>query len=143
EKTAGIRIRLMSMEKMLAELRAEPTSTSINVPTHLDRDVSFSFPIDAGVTYATDRYQAILAAMERQMEFAMLERNRADTGEDEEWETICGQPDLFHRRVLNAIEPKANASAQHGNGSWPSHHEFNKALLSQNAIETPLKRAST
>ncbi|KLJ07551.1 hypothetical protein EMPG_16966 [Blastomyces silverae] len=98
EKTAGIGKRLMSMEKMLAELRAESTSTSINAPTHLDRGVSFSFPIDAGVTYATDRYQAILAAVERQREFAMLERNRAETGEDEEWETICDQLDLFHRR---------------------------------------------
>ncbi|PGH01447.1 hypothetical protein GX51_05255 [Blastomyces parvus] len=143
EKTAGIGKRLMSMEKMLAELRAESTLMPISAPTHLARGVSFSFPIDAGITYATDRYQAILTAVERQREFAMLERNRAEAGEDEEWETICDQLDLFHRRVLNAIERKANASAQHGNGSWASHYELNKALLSQNATAAPLKRAST
>ncbi|OJD24491.1 hypothetical protein ACJ73_04149 [Blastomyces percursus] len=109
----------------------------------LDWSASFSFPIDAGVTYATDRYQAILAAVERQREFAMLERNRAETGEDEEWRQFATSLIFSTVGVLNAIERKVNASAQHGNGSWPSHYELNKALLSQNAIAAPLKRAST
>ncbi|OJD13445.1 hypothetical protein AJ78_06099 [Emergomyces pasteurianus Ep9510] len=143
EKTVGIGNRITSMENTIAALRVEVTSTSSRVPTQLDRGASFSFPIDAGIPYATDRYQAILATVERQREFAMLERNRADAGEDEEWETICDQLDLFHRRVLNAIERKANSSVQHRNGYWPSHFELNKALLSRSAINAPLKRVST
>lgn len=131
------------MEKMIAELRTETMPMPSNLPAHLDRGVSFSFPIDTGITYATDRYHAILAAVERQREFAMLERSRAEAGEDEEWEAICDQLDLFHRRVLNAIERKANLSAQQRNGSWPSHFELNKALLSRSTIESSLKRAST
>lgn len=131
------------MEKMIAELRTETMPMPSNLPAHLDRGVSFSFPIDTGITYATDRYHAILAAVERQREFAMLERSRAEAGEDEEWEAICDQLDLFHRRVLNAIERKANLSAQQRNGSWPSHFELNKPLLSRSTLESSLKRAST
>ena len=66
---------------------------------------------------------------------------------EKNWEAICDQLDLFHQRLLNVTERKANASAQHRDSSLPSQIKLNQVLLSPNSVEDPfpkpITRAST
>ncbi|KAK2809123.1 hypothetical protein FQN50_004180 [Emmonsiellopsis sp. PD_5] len=53
--------RLQSMEQLMEEMRAYSISP-VRHPDNLNQ-TSSSFSLDADITYATDLYQAILAAV--------------------------------------------------------------------------------
>ncbi|PGH04108.1 hypothetical protein AJ80_08570 [Polytolypa hystricis UAMH7299] len=133
------RQRTARIERLVQEMHAEAISKPQVYP--LNRTSSIPLALDTYPASSSDRYQAILAAVEKQREFAMLERSKAVGGsEDEEWEGICDQLDLFYRRVLNSIERKANSSLQHGSGGWSSQVELNRALLTNNKVDCPPPR---
>ncbi|EGD94434.1 hypothetical protein TESG_01952 [Trichophyton tonsurans CBS 112818] len=170
ERERSIRMgkRLQSVERMIHEIHAEAMPLTRTYPLQRVRSIpSSGLGISDGSSPDGDRYHIMLEAVERQREYAMLQRALAETGNDREWETICDQLDRFHRRVLNVIERKTNSSAQHGcrseHGSQSENDiELNRTLLNMSrgslmspsnenqayrrrrhaAFETPLERIS-
>ncbi|WEW57638.1 hypothetical protein PRK78_003105 [Emydomyces testavorans] len=136
DKTSQIGETLRSVERMVHEIHAESISHTHLHP--LSRTHSISVSAGQSKAPSHDRYETMLEAVERQRNFAMLERSLAGNADDREWENICDQLDLFHRRVLNAIERKANASAQQGGFTGNSTIQLNRALLSHNLTNSPL-----
>ncbi|EZF36222.1 hypothetical protein H109_08028 [Trichophyton interdigitale MR816] len=170
ERERSIRMgkRLQSVERMIHEIHAEAMPLTRTYPLQRVGSIpSSGLGISDGSSPDSDRYHIMLEAVERQREYAMLQRALAETGNDREWETICDQLDRFHRRVLNVIERKTNSSAQHGcrseHGSQSENDiELNRTLLNMSrgslmspsnenqayrrrrhaAFETPLERIS-
>ncbi|EFE30587.1 uncharacterized protein ARB_02509 [Trichophyton benhamiae CBS 112371] len=170
ERERSIRMgkRLQSVERMIHELHAEAMPLTRTYPLQRVGSIpSSGLGISDGSPADGDRYHIMLEAVERQREYAMLQRALAETGNDQEWETICDQLDRFHRRVLNVIERKTNSTAQHGcrseHGSQSENDiELNRTLLNMSrgslrspanenqsyrrrrhaAFETPLERIS-
>lgn len=127
--------RLQSVERMIHEIHAEAMPLTRTYPFQRVGSIpSSGLGIPDGPSADSDRYHIMLEAVERQREYAMLQRTLAENGNDQEWETICDQLDRFHRRVLNVIERMTNSSAQHGSRSEhrsqsESDIELNRTLL--------------
>lgn len=160
--------RLQGVERMVHELHSEAMPLTRTYPLQRVGSIpSSGLGISDGSSPDGDRYHIMLEAVERQREYALLQRALAETGNDQEWETICDQLDRFHRRVLNVIERKMNSSAQHScrseYGSQSENDiELNRTLLNMSrgslmspsnenqayrrrrraAFETPLERIS-
>ncbi|KAI1974544.1 hypothetical protein LOZ53_002744 [Ophidiomyces ophidiicola] len=135
DKTSQIGQRLQSMERMVHEIHAESTlHTRLNP---LARTQSIQISTDHCDDEPHDRYQTMLEAVERQRDFALLERSLADNRDDREWDSICDQLDLFHRRLLNSIERKASSYAQQRETHSHLPIQLNKALLSHTAGHFP------
>ncbi|KAK2811005.1 hypothetical protein FQN49_008497, partial [Arthroderma sp. PD_2] len=152
ERERSIRMgnRLQSVERMIHELHAETMPLTRSYPLQRVGSIPGS-SLDTSNSRLTDspgadndRYHIMLEAVDRQRQYAMLQRSMAESGEDQEWESICDQLDLFHERVLYVIERKTNSSAQRGPGSEHrsengSDIALNRALLSNSrgAHKTP------
>ncbi|KAF3479936.1 uncharacterized protein GIQ15_06912 [Arthroderma uncinatum] len=140
ERERSIRMgnRLQSVERMIHELHAETMPLTRSYPLQRVGSIpgaafnSSSSSLPDGPAADNDRYHIMLEAVDRQRQYAMLQRSMADSGDDQEWETICDQLDLFHERVLYVIERKTNSSAQHGNG---------REFRSENGSDIALNRA--
>jgi hypothetical protein len=94
-------------------------------------------------------YEFIFQALKEQQRLALMETEQADDDEKlQEWNDILSHLEFIHRRVLNAAERTANATAQRRTGSASYQISLNHMLTPRHTVGTspslrPIGRVDT
>lgn len=140
EENARLDKQLQKVEAMVRDLHAHNSrrySSSTSSETHRD------------VGNLHDDYRDTLRAVSQQKKLAILGSQQAENDEQfQEWNDICSQLEIIHRRVLNTIERTVNSTAQRREGPYTSQISLNRVLASRATVATspsfrPLYRIET
>jgi DNA anti-recombination protein RmuC len=116
---------------------------------HTRRASAASSSTDVALQNTYSDYESTLRTVSELQSLAVQGSQQAESDDQlQEWNNICSQLEMVHRRVLNTIERTVNSTAQSHEGSQTSLISLNRVLAARRNVVTspslyPIARNNT